>query len=54
VPFYHGRVHWHLTAKLCTSFLISIVVPLALNFLMKSLLRIGLRCQTLVTIAIRI
>jgi len=33
------RVHWHLCTKLSTSFLISNLVPLALNLRMKSHLR---------------
>jgi len=34
-------VHWHLGAKLLTSFLISTLIPLALNLSMKSHLRNG-------------
>jgi len=47
-------VHGHLGAKTFTSFLISILVPLALMLPMESHLRSGLRYQTAVTIAVRI
>ena len=46
-------VHRRRGAKCFTSFLISTLVPLALNLLMTSHLRSGLRYQTVVTIAVR-